>query len=170
MAISKDELKTVAATSAIAAAGSALATTLVSMVMDRYFSEKQGDTGPTFVVVPVVDRPVPALPPAESQNGGGTMAGFGALDPELRKRLSAATPDCYTPQFDRCLDNDAKFLTRCEKYLPWHEAYEQDEMAAEELVDAMPYCSYSPRTMRRNVVLGAAGGFVAGALVIGLIA
>jgi hypothetical protein len=59
MGITSDELKTIAATSAIAAAGGALATALVTYAVDRWIFKSEAEEGPTFVVVPVVERPVP---------------------------------------------------------------------------------------------------------------
>lgn len=67
MAISKDEIRTIAITTAVAAAATAIATSIVGFLMERYLRD---DTppGPMFVVVPVVERPVPPLPP---------LAGYG---------------------------------------------------------------------------------------------
>jgi folate-dependent tRNA-U54 methylase TrmFO/GidA len=74
--INKEELKTIALTSAIAAAGTAVATAGVGYLLDRYvFTEEVTPATPTFVVVPVVNYPVPELPAPEPT----VMAGYGAL-------------------------------------------------------------------------------------------
>lgn len=57
------EWKTIILTSAMAAAGTAIATSIVDLLLTKYLLKQKAEAGPQFVVVPVVEREVPALPP-----------------------------------------------------------------------------------------------------------
>lgn len=77
---------------------------------------------------------------------------LGALKAETREAALKAMPACYTPEFDRCLEDRNRQDPRCRKYEPVHVAYEQNYAATDKLIEALPYCEVS--TMQ--AVLGGA--------------
>lgn len=186
--VTKNDLKSIAITSAIAAAGTALATSIVEIVLTRYWlKEEEGgstSTEPTFVVVPVVDRPVPQDLP---------VAGFGSLARRLRgKRIGPLShkgrrramslamrgatnglglsprdqlvaevrshPRCYSNLFSYCFDDDKRYEPQCRQFDHWHQLYDVDKSAWDEEVNRIPFCDYDKRDMALGVAVGCAIG------------
>lgn len=191
-AVTRDDLKSIAITSAIAAAGTALATSVVEIVLTRYVlkdDEESVSSEPTFVVVPVVDRPVPPLPVAGlgayrgrkgirlgpmsrkgrkramdiAMRSAIPMRGFGAASPVVVQAAREASPSCYTSTLDRCLDDANRRLPECVRYEPIHQWYAADYDAAEKYIDDMKDCDYSKTQLRLGLVAAAGIGLAVGA-------
>lgn len=190
--VSSDDLRAIAITSAIAAAGTALATSLVEIALTKYVlkSDQPASTEPTFVVVPVVERSTPPLPAAglgalrqaRLQRQAGPMSrkgrksalsiamrtampGFGA-DAAARDQLIAETrthPRCYDNLFSYCLDDDKRYKPECRQFEHWHQLYDVDKAAWDAEIDAIKFCDYDKRDMATGVLVGAAIGAAIGA-------
>lgn len=158
MALSTEEIKTLAITSAIAAAGSAVATAIVSFLLERYVFDEQAADGaaaaaePTFVVVPVVEsKDVPEVPsPPVPTAGLGGALGAGPV------------PVCYSQRFHDCLPKSEHKDDPACAYLA--DYYELSKEHRNEQIDKMPYCDYSQSEMVRNVLLAAGAGLAGGML------
>lgn len=59
MALSREEIKTIAITSAVAAAATAMASAGIAYVVEKMVARDAAQAGPTFVVVPVVQQELP---------------------------------------------------------------------------------------------------------------
>jgi hypothetical protein len=117
MAMTKEDLKTIAATSAIAAAGGALATALVTYAVERWILKV--DQQPMFVVVPVVDGgayQLPTQPSPETPESPPMVAGYG------RAFGAAAAPPSPAPPAPAPIERlplTAQQMQQFKQMLPW---------------------------------------------------
>ncbi len=92
-------------------------------------------------------------------------AGVGALSTSTRDEARSVLPNCYSKQFDACLQDDNRQSPACQRYQPVHLAYEADFEETEQMVDELPYCAYTGQQLGFIVV----GAFLGGAIVTALI-
>lgn len=177
MTLSRDEIRTIAVTSAVAAVAAAAGTAFAEWVVRRYILQDE-DHGPQFVVVPVQQQPPPGveLPPANgggSGNGNGTVhvgyRGLGA-SPQMMNNALAVVPRCHSESFDECLESDNRYAPECLKYEPLHRLYEADEDAYEDVLNDIEYCDHSKEEMWRNVAVAVGGGAAMGYLLASVMA
>lgn len=172
MAISSDELKTIAATSAIAAAGGALATALVTYAVDRWVLKSEESTEPMFVVVPVVEREIPPLPPSEPPvlpptppepppQIAGYGVPFGALTELDKQEIHKLLPMRWWDEFHKCWwEEDPNYANfgNCRKLAQMYDSmseHEQEQMKT--IVDEGTPLVSRAETMMYMAIAGGAG-------------
>lgn len=184
--ITTDELKTIAATSAIAAAGTAVATAIVTYALDKWiFKEDEADASsePTFVVVPVVERSVPPLPPGvpslppsdptdpieppTSPSVAGYGLAFGELSDAQLEEIRRLMPWRYWHEFYRCYDHgDPAYMTpECSRLNKMYaSASEEDKTRINDMVTSAPYVGRTEFIVYLALAggLGIAAGMLAG--------
>jgi len=179
--ISSDELKTIAATSAIAAAGGALATALVTYALDKWILKSEAQAGPTFVVVPVVEREIPPLPaipqqepippvlppttpPLPSEPPLQTV-GFGMLTKQQRAQVQQLAPWRYWQEFYKCWEmEDPKYRDHCRELSKmWEGMSDDDAEELDNIVSSAPYVGKKEFILYMAVAAG--GGVAAGMLI-----
>jgi hypothetical protein len=166
--ITSDELKTIAVTSAIAAAGTAVATALVTYALDRWVLKSEAEEGPMFVVVPVVEREVPpevVEPPTQPPVQPPLIAGFGAMSPQQRVQAQQMLPWRYWEEFYQCWnDEDPAYRGHCDRLTQMYEALDdegQDEL--DDIVSEVP--NVSKTEVAGGTLLVAGTGVAVGMLI-----
>lgn len=170
MAVTTEELKTIAATSAIAAAGGALATALVTYALDRWIFSQ--DEEPMFVVVPVVEREVPALPTPEPPPEPETpplIAGygghFGALSERQRREIERLKPWRYWEEFYQCYEqeNPAYMTPRCKRLNAMYDSMSEENQEQLNEIVTVPHVGKNESIL--YLVLAGGVGMAAGILI-----
>lgn len=177
--ITNDELKTIMATSAIAAAGAAVATALVTYALDRWVLKAEASEGPMFVVVPVVDREVPPLPPPEPllppepQPQPPLIAGygrsFGALSPQQVAQVKQMLPRRYWEELYQCWQKEnPNYMDHgnCRKLTQMYDQLNDDDQ--EEMADIVSELPMVGRTEHTGHLLVTAGAGVAAGMLIAM--
>lgn len=183
MAMTNEQIKTIAITSAIAAGATAAATAGVGYLLERYvLKQEAAPAGPTFVVVPVVQAPVPSdivPPPANGTAGFGRFGGFGSLSAQTEANMRAALPVCWSTRFDKCIEDEHRYDKGCIQYEPIHVAYEEDKrtapnpqnvagggkpLAYRAIIRTIGECDYSKTSTAKFALLAAGGGIAVGLL------
>jgi hypothetical protein len=169
--ITSDELKTIAVTSAIAAAGTAMATALVTYALDRWVLKSESEEGPMFVVVPVVEREVPpevVVPPNEPPTPPAEpplIAGFGKLSAQQRAQAQQMLPWRYWEEFYQCWnDEDPAYRSHCDQLTQMYESLDdegQDEL--DDIVSEVP--NVSKTEVAGGTLLVAGTGVAVGMLI-----
>jgi hypothetical protein len=174
--ITSDELKTIMATSAIAAAGAAMATALVTYALDRWVLKSEAEEGPMFVVVPVVEREVPPLPPVEPPAPvepqqppliAGYGRSFGALSAQQVAQIRQQLPWRYWEEFYQCWANeDPAHRGHCAQLLQMYEGLDDDDQG--EMDDVVSEVPNVGKAEYAATVLATAGAGVAVGMLIAL--
>jgi len=174
MGVTSDELKTIAATSAIAAAGGALATALVTYAVDRWILKEEESKGPTFVVVPVVDRDVPpqlppmqppvqppVTPPSEPEP---QVVGFGALSAQQISAIQQLAPWRYWQEFYQCWDEeDPAYQEHCRQLTQmYNNLGDKDQKELDSIVSSVP--NVSKKEYVTHILLATGAGVALGVL------
>lgn len=164
--ITSDELKTIAVTSAIAAAGTAVATALVTYALDRWIfkDEEVSSSEPTFIVVPVVDHPIPPLPETPEQP---MIAGLGELSDQQKEEIRRLAPWRYWHEFYRCYEKgDPAYMTAdCKTLNDMYASMSQEDR--EQLNDIVTSSPYVGKTESVLYLMMAGGVGIAAGILIG---
>ena len=168
--ITSDELKTIMATSAIAAAGAAMATALVTYALDRWVLKAESEEGPMFVVVPVVEREVPPLPPPEPAQPpliAGYGRPFGALSSQQVAQARGALPRRYWEEFYQCWNEEnPQYAASCKTLTDMYEKMDDDDQdSLDDIVSGVPNVGKAEATA---TMLATAGAGVAVGMLIAL--
>lgn len=127
MNITKEEIKSIAVTSAIAGAGAAVASAIVGYLLEHYVFQNETSGGPTFVILPVQQAPT-------------GVSGFGALSQEQRMQIQALVPWRYWDEFERCWSDapgaDPSYCRELNKIYEQLDSEDEEEM--DEIVTSVP--------------------------------
>lgn len=82
---------------------------------------------------------------------------YRALGETALQRVVKVLPDCYTQELDDCWDEDPSDWPGCPTL---NQAYEENEQATEDIINALPYCS--EKKQRQEIMIFAAGAAIVG--------
>lgn len=83
----------------------------------------------------------------------------------LAQQAAAVMPNCYSREFDYCIDDDHRYKPECVQYEPLHQLFEEDNDAWHSLMDPFPFCADPQDSQDKLItyaVLSGLGAFAVG--------